>query len=44
MGKIDIRRIDEFSDESVNFQKIEKKKAVEVTEPVQVKKSPKRKK
>jgi len=32
MGKIDIRRIDELSDEPVSFQKIKKKKTIEQTE------------
>ena len=32
MGKIDIRRIEDLSDESVSFQKIKKKKTAEQTE------------
>lgn len=44
MGKIDIRKLEEFNDESVSFQKIKKKKATENNDPVQVKKPTKRKK
>jgi hypothetical protein len=32
MGKIDIRRIEDLSDESVSFQKIKKKKTIEQTD------------
>ena len=42
MGKIDIRKLEEFNDESLSFQKIKKKKVAETTEPVQVKKTTKR--
>lgn len=42
MGKIDIRKLDELNDELTGFQKIKKKKVTETTEPIQVKKAPKR--
>ena len=34
MGKIDIRRIDELSDEPVSFQKIKKKKTIDQAETI----------